>query len=85
LVADSLGELHEFAKKLGLQRNWFQRAASYPHYDVTVEVRARALTMGAIAGSRIEIMDCARKLKVELSEPRQQAPEQLALFQEGSA
>lgn len=80
LVADSIDELHDFAKELGLQRAWFQHAASYPHYDVTVEVRARALERGAFAGSRMQIMTCARKLKAELGQPRPRSPEQLPLF-----
>jgi hypothetical protein len=36
LIADSLDELHEFAKKVGLHQTWFQTPpkASNPHYDV---------------------------------------------------
>lgn len=80
LVADSIDELHEFAKKLGLRHAWFQHAASYPHYDVTVEVRARALELGACAGNRVQIITCARKLKVELQQPKRRSPEQLSLL-----
>lgn len=82
LLADSFDELHEFAKKLGLQRDWFQHAASYPHYDVTVEVRQIALSIGAIEGSRTEIITCARALKTELSLLKQvnSQPEQLSIF-----
>lgn len=65
LVADELTELHEFAKRLGLRREWFQENASYPHYDVTVESRDLALTLGAIYGSRAQIIACAKKLKVQ--------------------
>jgi hypothetical protein len=80
LVADSVEELHQFAKKLGLRRAWFQHAASYPHYDVTVEVRARALELGAVAGNRTQIITCARKLKTELEQPKLSASGQLSLF-----
>lgn len=38
LLADSLGELHEFAARLGLKRIWF-RNGSAPHYDVSQRVR----------------------------------------------
>jgi Protein of unknown function (DUF4031) len=82
LVADTIEELHEFAYQLGLQKNWFQHAASYPHYDVTVEVREIALSLGAIEGDRIRIITCARKMKTQLHReivPRQE--EQLILFQ----
>lgn len=82
LVADTIEELHEFANQLGMQRKWFQHAASYPHYDVTVEVREIALSTGAIEGDRIKIISCARKMKAQLH--REIAPrkaEQLPLFQ----
>lgn len=82
LVADSVEELHAFARQLGLQRNWFQNAASYPHYDVTVEVRQKALNVGAIEGDRVEIITCARKMKAQLlREKGSKQPEQLSLFQ----
>lgn len=81
LVADSIEELHKFAQQLGLQRNWFQHAASYPHYDVTIEVRQIALSMGAIEGTRTEIITCARVMKTQLlSERAQSQPEQLSFF-----
>jgi hypothetical protein len=79
LVADSIEELHEFAKRLGMKRKWFQHTASYPHYDITVEVRVLALELGAIEGNRIQIITCARKLKAELVQSSSM-PEQLSLF-----
>lgn len=82
LVADTIEELHEFAFQLGLQKHWFQHSASYPHYDVTVEARQKALSIGAIEGDRIAIIRCARKMKAQLhseNSPRQE--EQLSLFQ----
>lgn len=81
LVADSIDELHEFAKRLGVERRWFHRHASYPHYDVTTEMRANALKLGAVAGTRQEIITCARKLKQELAANQVQTS-QLALFAE---
>jgi len=65
LVADSLSELHAFAKRLGLRRAWFQDRASYPHYDVTSAIRARALELGARQADRIQLMACCRKLRTE--------------------
>ena len=61
LIADSREELHEFARKLGLKREWFQdpvvngkpkaapgsRAAENWHYDVTDSMRRKALELGA--------------------------------------
>lgn len=67
LVADNLNELHAFALQLGLRKSWFQDKASYPHYDVTVTVRERALALGALHGDRRTIITCAKALKVELA------------------
>ena len=47
LVADTEEELHRFAKKIGMQRRWFQPHASLPHYDLTVRRRAVAVARGA--------------------------------------
>lgn len=80
LVADSLDELHSFASHLGLRRSWFQRNASYPHYDVTVECREKALVLGAVAGARVQIITCARKMKLELKQEVLARERQLCLF-----
>ncbi|WP_322038528.1 MULTISPECIES: DUF4031 domain-containing protein [Burkholderia cepacia complex] len=66
LVADSLNELHDFAQQLGLRRSWFQERSIYPHYDVTVSVREKALMLGALKGDRGTIVTCAKRLKTEL-------------------
>lgn len=48
--ADTVEELHEAAQKLGLRRAWFQcpPKASWEHYDISLGVKAKAITMGAI-------------------------------------
>lgn len=66
LVADTLPELHSFARRLGLREAWFQSQSVYPHYDVTVSVRNRALSLGASMGDRQTIINCAKLLKYEL-------------------
>lgn len=71
LVADTLPELHAFARRLGLRQAWFQAKSAYPHYDVTVSVRDRALIMGASMGDRHTIITCARLLKHELRSEEQ--------------
>lgn len=73
LVADTLDELHVFAKRLGLQRAWFQGRSVYPHYDVTLSVRDRALAMGALLGDRRTIIACAKELKSQLHATQQGA------------
>lgn len=63
LTADTREELHEFAARLGLRREWFQDPAApgrkpFParpgspaaeswHYDVTAAKRAQAIRLGA--------------------------------------
>jgi hypothetical protein len=57
LTADTKGELHEFAERIGLRRSWFQdKPAGLWHYDVTKTVRARAVAAGA---EQIGYMDSA--------------------------
>ena len=40
-------ELHEFAKKIGMKREWYQMKST-PHYDLTPRRRERALEAGAV-------------------------------------
>lgn len=49
LIADTDDELHEFAARLGMRREWFQAppTASHPHYDLTPPRRALAVKLGA--------------------------------------
>lgn len=50
LTGDTLDELHEFAKRLGLKRAWFQERPQLwlCHYDVTAGKRVQALALGAV-------------------------------------
>jgi hypothetical protein len=80
LVADSLDELHRFAKSLGLKRAWFQAHASLPHYDVTVEIRIVALRRGAVPADRHTLISRGRQLKLELLASFAGAEPQLQLF-----
>jgi uncharacterized protein DUF4031 len=52
LMADTLEELHAMAARLGIPRRAFQNKTSGAHYDVTSELRERAIAFGAIAISR---------------------------------
>ena len=42
-----IGELHAFAKKVGLGRHLFHNVKIMPHYDLTIEMRQRAIDAGA--------------------------------------
>ena len=51
LVADTDEELHAFAARLGMRREWFQHKAGRPHqahYDVPDRARQLALVLGAV-------------------------------------
>lgn len=51
LTADTDAELHEFAAKLGLRREWAQhldhRYQWHHHYDLTANKRRKAVQLGA--------------------------------------
>lgn len=48
LAADSLQELHDFCKKVGINRCWFHNAKGHPHYDITSEQREASISAGAV-------------------------------------
>jgi hypothetical protein len=75
LQADSADELHAFALKLGLKREWFQAKAGRPeldHYDVTEAKRLQALELGALAETW---RDGAGRLRRQFARQREQATE----------
>ena len=43
-----LEELHVFAARIGMKREWFQEHRLTPHYDLTPGRRERALSLGAV-------------------------------------
>lgn len=47
MIADSEEELHQFAAKIGLKREWFQNTRN-PHYDVSLSHRKKAVLYGAV-------------------------------------
>lgn len=62
MFADTLEELHAFALRIGLKREWFQPAKDrhIPHYDLHESRRAAAVKLGAIEVDRrraVEIWD----------------------------
>ena len=50
MTADSLTELHEMARHLGLRKTWFQPHDNLHkcHYDLTPQRRAQAVSAGAV-------------------------------------
>lgn len=60
LMADTLVELHAAAAAIGLPREAFQDRGSGAHYDVTAELRSRAVAAGAKPISRHRDRDTLR-------------------------
>ncbi len=48
MTADTVEELHAFAKKIGMQRSWFQDKPRHFHYDLVPSRRALAVAAGAV-------------------------------------
>lgn len=68
LVADSLKELHEFAQKMGLKREWFQDHPRHPHYDITTTNKLHKIVCnGALLVSPRTIVWLAKKVIREAS------------------
>lgn len=60
MLADTEGELHVMADRIGLRREWYQRDASTPHYDVSLSRRAEAVRLGAREVGRTELVAIIR-------------------------
>jgi len=60
LVADTVSELHVFARRLSLRRSWFQ-PGTLPHYDLTENKRKQALRLGALAITDKRLVEIIRE------------------------
>lgn len=63
MVADTLEELHAFAKNIGVGRHWFHRSSRLPHYDLSEVNRELAILNGAKPVSRREFLVLAKGMK----------------------
>lgn len=57
LFSDNLDELHAFARRIGLRREWFQQVNRLPHYDLNESRREKAVACGVIELSRREAVE----------------------------
>lgn len=62
MLADTPEELHAMADAIGMKRAWYQSPdkASFPHYDLSLTRRARAVAKGA---KQISRQECAAHMK----------------------
>jgi hypothetical protein len=58
-----LENLHRFAKRIGLRREWFQPHDAIPHYDLRPSKRVLAIKNGAVVldTPREKLMKCSRR------------------------
>lgn len=66
LIADTVDELHVFARRIGMKRTWFQNDSRLPHYDLNENRRRVAVKEGAIELDRREFVNKMRELRVEV-------------------
>jgi len=59
MVADDLVELHSMADRIGV-RKWFQDQGKYPHYDVSMTKRRKAIFWGAVETSERRIVEIVK-------------------------
>ena len=63
LMADTIAELHTFAKKIGLKREWYQHKSA-PHYDLTVRKFNKAIKLGAKLFTKDEFLAHMNKHRI---------------------
>jgi Protein of unknown function (DUF4031) len=73
MYADSLGELHAMAARIGMKREWFQPHARLPHYDLVPRRRALAVQYGALEQTARQMVAFMNGATDESSREEQQA------------
>jgi len=62
MIADTIPELKAFAVSIGMREEWFQPKSS-PHFDLTEELRLRAVAAGAIETDRRAFVSKLQELR----------------------
>jgi hypothetical protein len=69
MIADTTEELHRMAESIGLRRRWVQNAGTpSEHYDISLESRAKAIELGAIAVTRRDLVTRIREKRAAVSD-----------------
>ena len=62
MSADTLDELHAFARQIGVPRCWYHGLRKgHPHYDLSPERREKAVAAGAKEVSAVEFVRLMRR------------------------
>lgn len=80
MIADTHEELHTFAAKIGMKRQWFQG----DHYDIAMSTREKAVKLGAVEISMRELASMCRvhQLTGKMPKPEDAIAAMLKLFDE---
>lgn len=62
MLADNVDELHAFAEKIGMKREWYQ-PLSTPHYDLSLTKRLEAISKGAIEIDNKKVVEIVKKYR----------------------
>jgi hypothetical protein len=79
LTKEGLRELHEMARKIGLDRAWFQDHPAHPHYDLTPGKRFLAVQNGAVEVSSIEYVRRTSRFLIQTASSLANRPAQRSL------
>lgn len=63
MLADTPDELFSMADKIGVNRKWFQRKASAPHFDIAKSKRGLAVVAGAVEVDRYGLHAVMKRIK----------------------
>lgn len=69
MLADSLEELHEMARRIGLRREWYQNNPRHPHYDLRPSKRHQAIKAGAIPVTHNEMIEIMKPIWSNQGDP----------------